>query len=476
MPVVPLPINGPAYKNIDPVSLSNMSEALIDGYVNEAENTVKRPGLEEFADVNTVHGIDGVYWWENKSIFITISGGNVYKITQTGIVTDITGDSLVVGTRVSFATDGTYLIMVNGGRMIYTDGTANTAFIADADAPIAVTHVAFIDGYILANVGGTGRFQWSNLNDALTWDALDFATAEGAPDNLVAIHTGWREIMLFGSESIETWYNDGTTPFIRYGQGYSEGGCAAPYTVRLVDNNWFYMDYKRHIVVLEGRTPKILSTPFDKVIQGLDIVSDATADVIRIEGTAFYVIHFPTENLTLAYNYKDNNWQQWGFWNTITAEYDRWLGNCHEYVSNWNLHLVGSKNTSKIYKMSSAYLDDDGEDIRLLRRTGYVDHGTSARKRSREIRLRLKKGHGKTDNLDPNDSNSIPYFTLKWRDDGNSNWGKERMFSLQRVGDTDFIARITGLGMYRTRQYEIAMSDKTPFVLVSGEEELEILS
>lgn len=475
MSIVPLPINGPVYKNIDPVSLSKTSEILIDGYVNEAENSVKRPGLLEHADLDTVHGVDGVYWWENLGIFIAVSGGSIFKVSQLGAVTDITGDGLTVGTRVSFATDGTNLIMANGGRMIHTDGTANTAFIADGDAPTAVTHVAFIDGYILANVSGTGRFQWSNLNNALTWDALDFATAEGAPDDLVALHVGWREIMLFGSESVETWFNDGVTPFIRYGQGYSEGGCAAPHTIGLVDNNWLYMDYKRHIVMLQGRTPKILSTPFDKLIQDMTTVSDATADVIRIEGTAFYVLHFPTENVTIAYNYKDNNWTQWGYWNTITAEHDRWLGNCHEYVSNWNLHLVGSRNSSKIYKMSSSYLDDDGDDIRMLRRTGHIDHDTSQRKRSKEITLRIKRGHGKTDNLDPNDVNSIPHFSMRWRSDGKSNWSNERIMSLQRVGDTDFIARLLGLGIYRTRQYEIIMSDKTPFVLVKGEEEIQVL-
>jgi hypothetical protein len=475
MPIVPLPITGPAFQNADEITLSKFSAALIDGYVDALGNSIRRPGLLSFFDVATDLAIDGLYYWKRQSVVIVVSGGNVYKVTQAGVITDLTGDNLIAGTRVSFAFNGTYLVMANGGRMVYTDGTANTAFIGDGDAPTAVTHVAFLDTYILCNNVNTGKFHWSDVGTALNWSALSFATAEGSPDYVIALYVAWREVMLFGEESTEVWFNDGTTPFARLSQGYTEGGCGAAYSVQFADNTWFYLDDNRRVVRLVGRTPKIMSGPYDKVIQKLTTISDAIGNIINIEGQAFYVITFPSDNLTLAYNYKDESWSQWGYWNESTVEHDCWIGNDHVFISDWAVHLVGSRVDGKVYKMSHDYYDDAGNTVRKLRRTGHIDHDTFQRKRSREIILKLKRGVGKTDNLDPNDEFSMPYATIKWRDNGNSVWKKERAIPLNRIGDTEFIHRMRAMGVYKTRQYEIVVTDKTDFILVGGEEDVVVL-
>ena len=40
--------------------------------------------------------------------------------------------------------------MANGGQMVTYDNTGTTSFMVDADAPTTVSHVAYIDGYLLA--------------------------------------------------------------------------------------------------------------------------------------------------------------------------------------------------------------------------------------------------------------------------------------------------------------------------------------
>jgi len=43
-----------------------------------------------------------------------------------------------------------------------------------------------------------------------TIDPLYFAAAEGSPDNLVTLIVDHREIWLFGTNSVEVWYDAGT--------------------------------------------------------------------------------------------------------------------------------------------------------------------------------------------------------------------------------------------------------------------------
>jgi hypothetical protein len=56
-------------------------------------------------------------------------------------------------------------------------------------------------------VVGTGQFQAGGLYAGSAWDALDFATAEGLPDNLISLIASQRELVLGGDKSIEIWFN-----------------------------------------------------------------------------------------------------------------------------------------------------------------------------------------------------------------------------------------------------------------------------
>lgn len=476
--IAKIPIQGGAYKNIDEASLSQVGPMLIDGYVDELGNTNKRPGLSQFVDLGLSSAVEGLYWWDYNQSVIAVCHGNIYEIKyKDGITatTNITGSKkLLSNARPTFASAGATVAMANGGRIQTYTGSGLTTEIQDADAPTLVTHVAYLDQYILSNIVGTGRFGWSSYNPATSawdptyWEALSFASAMSRPDNLLALFVGWREILLVGSESIERWYNDGTTPFSRYSDGSIEGGSSAVDTVRLVDNTWVYLDHSRRLVRLEGNFPKVVSTPFDKMIQEFSRVDDARSDVIEVDGKTFYVMHFPTPDKTLVWNYALNDWSEWAYYNTVSGDYERWVGNCHCYAKAWGFHLVGDRRTGKIYKMSSAYYDDAGEVIRTARRTGHVTQGTMKWKLSKAISVRMKRGQG-------NDTVTDPKLMVRWRNENSNNWSLERQMSLGKIGETEFIAYLNRLGRYRARQYEFSHTDQTELVLVEAEEELEVL-
>ena len=60
MPEVPLPITGPAFKNVDESELDTRNAYLMNVLVNELGDTVKAPGLEEWVDLGTTSCTDGL--------------------------------------------------------------------------------------------------------------------------------------------------------------------------------------------------------------------------------------------------------------------------------------------------------------------------------------------------------------------------------------------------------------------------------
>jgi hypothetical protein len=474
----PLPLTGDPYANVEGVELDGVSAHIQDAYVNELGHTVKRPGLEEFVvdygdiDAESIkQPIIGLHWDENsESVVAVTQSGAVWKIESDGTATDVSsGTTLTEGKRVSFATDRTNIYMANGSAILQMPitflplGNATTQ-MADAQAPTTVTHLATLDGYLIATAGGRA-FQFSDPTDMTSWVAVDTATKAGRPDDLIAIYEGWSELMLVGQDSVEIWYNDGATPFVRRVNGLIPTGCSAPYTFKQVGNHWMWLDQKRRFVKLDTRTPTHISFPYHKLIQTFPTVSDAVSDNMEVSGFPLYVTSFPIAKTTLTYNYQTEGWAQWGYWNTDTAEYESFRGHSYCYAKAWNFHLVGDREDSRIYKLTKDCFTDDGDPIRTQRRTGFISHGMYQEKHSSEIVLRFLRGQGNSDVSDP-------VVTLRWRNH-NGAWSNERQLRLGQVGDHYLEARTHKLGSYKFRQYEITHTDACDFVLVDAQENIE---
>jgi hypothetical protein len=220
---------------------------------------------------------------------------------------------------------------------------------------------------------------------------------------------------------------------------------------------------------MDGRTPVVVSTPFDKEIQSFGTVEDCKADVIEAEGKSFLFLNFPTEDRTLVYDFHLDKWREKGYWNLTKAVHERWLGNCYCYAKGWNRHLVGSRKDGKIYEMKSDYLNDDGNPIRTVLRTGHLDcaddrHPGLTNKIGKELRVKIKRGFS----LDS--GTGTPNLMVRWRYDGRSTWSNEHLMSLQKIGATDFVARRFNLGMFRTIQFEFSMTDDVPLIMCANPE------
>lgn len=471
MTVVKVPLFNEVYRNVDDVEMQDKQYQLIDGYLSELGGTNKRPGLGAFKVV--VNGaeepVDGVYWWTHKDCAIVICNTHVYKLTyENGLsnLLDLGAEAnLISGARPTFTTDGTYVYIANGAKIVYTNGTNAPAAIADADAPTAVSHIAFLDGYLLANSVGTNKFYWSDVNDPSSWNALSYASAAGNADHITALHVLERQIYLFGPETLEIWENDGTTPFSRVPGGFKQVGCIAPYSIVVADDGMYWLNNKRRLVKFNGSGIERLSTSYDKEIESLSSVSDCRADHMEIDGRQFMAFSLPTANRTFVYNVGNGDIAEWGRYCSEEASYSCWRGNCYVYAPSWGKHIVGDSASSTILEMSSSIYDDNGEPIRILRRSGHIDYGTGQSKRCKGMTIRLKRGTS---------SSPSAKLMLRWKDD-NKAWSNEHWIDLGGLGNRQIVMKVYPFGIYCTRQYEFACTANVPVTFIDAEEDIDLL-
>ena len=138
---------------------------------------------------------------------------------------------------VSMADNGTQLFVAcNGPSYIYNSSTNAFAQITDADFPGAGT-VTYLDGYFVFNEPNSQKIWVTTLYDGAQIDPLDFASAEGSPDGVVGVLADHRQLWVFGTNSVEVWYDSGNPdfPLSRIDGAYNELGCVAPYSIAKMD-------------------------------------------------------------------------------------------------------------------------------------------------------------------------------------------------------------------------------------------------
>lgn len=460
MPTLPLPINYGPNKDIDEIGLGNYGAAAVDVYFDSMGNVTRRPALVELADTSVAHGVDGLYWWDRQEKVIVVTGGRAFPITDSAgtLGTEITGATFESGTPVYWGDFGTALYGANGGQIIKIGTGTSMAVVADADAPTTVSHIAVLDDYLLALSTGTQQLHYADASAPDTWGG-NWVSALAKPDLLKAIGAQNDIIEMLGTEVLEGWRNDGSTPFVKEPQYTVNRGTVAPYSFVYVEDQWYFLDHERKVVRLNGRTPEVISLTMNKYIQEFTTVSDAVGGRTSFDGRPQYVLSFPSEGKTLAYDVYSGGWTELGKWNTGTSTYDQFLGQAFCVATKWNLALVGDRTTGKVYKLDNSVYEDGGSTMRSMVRTPnvYWDQ-PGLRKKSSRLDFYLKKASVASES----DSAQL---IVKWRDNGATTWGTERTVSLGRVGKTGFHGYLNRMGSYYSRQYEIALTDDSPLVI-----------
>ena len=397
------------------------------------------------------------------SLSYWVSGNTVYKVTSSSYTSLGT-----IGTssgEIGFASNGSQILLVDGSAgYLITTATDVLSTITDTDFPNGVTRCTYQDGYfIVSGKSGSPSF-WINQTayDGAAWDALDFASAEGAPDNTIGIISDHRELWLFGNESAEVWVNTGSTdfPFQRSGNTFIEHGCAAGGTVAKADNTVFWVgsdDRGAGIVWrANGYTPSRISTHALEFAFKNYTLSDAFAFTYQQEGHIFYVLTFPTDGATWVYDASTQQWHERAWRNPATGVLGRWRANCSCFTGE---HLVGDWESGNIYTLDLDTFTDNGDPILRLRAAQTAEN-LQERIFFSSLQIDMETGVG-TPTIDP-------LLILRWSNDGGHSWSNEHYASVGNVGQYGARVKFNRLGQGRNRVWEISMTDAVKFAVIGA--------
>lgn len=394
-----------------------------------------------------------------------VAGNVVYKVDQNYAYTALGTIGTSTG-ELGIASNGSQILLVDGsaGYLIATS-TGVLSTITDTDFPNGVQRCTYQDGYfIVSGKAGSPSF-WINTTayDGAAWDALDFASAEGAPDNTIGVLSDHRELWLFGNTSAEVWVNTGSTdfPFQRSGNTFIEHGCAAAGTICKADNTVFWLgadDRGQGIVWrANGYTPSRISTHALEFAFEKYTLSDAFAFTYQQEGHIFYVLTFPTDEATWVYDAATQQWHERAWRDASTGILGRWRANCSCFFGE---HLVGDWESGNVYALDLDTFTDNGDPILRLRAAQTAEN-LQERIFFSSLQVDMETGLG--DSL-----GSDPQLILRWSNDGGHTWSNEKYASMGKVGQYAARAKFNRLGNGRNRVWEISTTENSKFAVIGA--------
>lgn len=445
-----------------------------------AERTINLYPVKSKNGKETValYGTDGIRLFATagaqriKKMFAA-ANGRVFAAASDGLYEVFTGGTT---TLLGSFTQPTGLITIdeNGLQLAVCDGTYVYTFIYSSNTFAKVTDVdlpssggiTFIDGYFAVSKNSSGSFYISSLYDGTAWAALDFATAESSPDNLLRAINAVGQLWLFGNKTTEIWTNTGASafPFERISGAKLEVGILAPMTATPLDNSIFWVgrDYLGSGIVYRanGFTPQRISTnAIEFLISQATTPEEMVSYAYEREGHVFYIITGGGLATTLCYDVSTGEWHERAYLNSIGV-FEQHLGASGCY--GFSKQLVGSRYNGKIYEMSPSYYDDDFAPLVAERTFTHISNENERLKFS-QLEIAMETGVGLQTGQGEN-----PQISLKISRDGGRTWSNEYATSFGAVGAYTARAIFRRLGQAFNWTFKIRITDPVKRVLIGG--------
>lgn len=473
---------GPAYTAANP---GQDNQALVNWFIEHDPNEPNpQDPTQNVAEAKVALGLLGAPGLSalNSAYSGEVRGGHVLpgaakalKVVgnQVLLVTGVKGaiSCSVVGTmasstgRVNIRDNGAghIAVLVDGSVNLYVYNTVTGTFVAFTDPGYyGATNVGEIDGWFIFNKPATQTFFVSPnyWNGVIAFDPTFFALKDNAADNLVSLIENTRELWLIGENTTEPWYNAGgaTFPFSRIEGALMQIGCAAAQTVVRTGKGLMWLARSERggvlVIMTQGYQYEEVSTPaIAYALNQYSTVSDALAYIYTEEGHEFYVLTFPTADVTWVYDLKTGQWHQ-------RASFDPTTGLFHRQRVNFSINfqgmqLGGDYINGRLYWQSRQFFADDQYPLVAMRRTPHVwDKDNRYRVANSRLQIDFYPGGGLATG-----QGQDPQAMLKWSNDGGQTWAGERWSSIGQMGQTRSRVVWRRLGSARDRVYEVRVSD-----------------
>jgi hypothetical protein len=436
-----------------------------------------RPGISAWGDFDpsplwdNTTSVDGITIWNDYPVYVTsdrlvhaqLAPGNGQDLSDATATTQ-----LDAADRPVFATTRTRVVIAGGGALqAWAGPTSGLSGRLSGSAPNATHVVAIAQRLVVNPVGLTGQIQWSDTGDAgnLTWIG-EFMELESQPDPLPALYENTGELIGGGTETVQTIAPvPDPEEFFQSVRTWSSG-FGAPYSFAANDETFGFLDSRRRIQLSNGRSYKAISDlGITESLQALPTISDCWGFRVQIAGWNLLGWHFPTAGRTFIFDVDRETWSEWRGYSG--GQWTAWAAKSLAFWPEQNLHLVGLGDGT-IAKLDTTAVSDMGDPVVADIYTGFTDHGVDNFKQHISTRFTFKRGLGAFG------ATPGPHCQLFWRDSTGA-WEEPYELPLGNVDDPNPVVEVRSLGVYRTRQWRLRMSDGVPLTFVGATETFEVL-
>lgn len=478
-------------------SVKNSGGVIWNGYAERAPDDAKNPvtlvgspGQLQLAALDVAPNLGPVacgVMVNERPYFVTTKG--LYKITNAGGTVRKLG-ALSVNANARMATNGTDIVIVDGVKSWRYTVQANEDtvtppapedYTVSSDLFPAAT-VTSVDGYFVFERLATGQFFHSELRET-DIDPLSASTAEAYPDRAIAVHGHRRMVFVFGTESVEPFYNSGGTAsaFSRLDGSSQSMGIASPWAVASNEFGMAFLSSNGVVYLTDGLVPAQISTAaIHDGLAGLDL---GTASMIAYvhRGHPFFQLSVGTR--TWVYDLSTR------LWHGLRDEtYGRHRATV--VLRAYNMNLMGDAAGPNVRVLAANVYDNAGDPLVMDIITPAL-HADQRNKVHAAVEVEVDTGEGGVAgdvagdidliDFDAFDLTTLdgevltidgevptyPVIELAYSDDDGRTWSEFEEESLGYAGEWNLRPQWRGLGASRSRRYRFRISSPVRRSLVS---------
>jgi hypothetical protein len=453
-------------------SLPLSSQRLVNLYAETAPVDAKNqlalfstPGLTVKYDLGVDNPVWGMQVMGNN--LYAVCGLDVYKIDSGGNITNIGSINNSSG-RVYMSHNGTQLTITTLSGEGFIATSSGVTQITDPAYQLASSST-YIDGYTAFSRLNSDQFFISAQFNSSSFDALDFATAEWEPDELVATFTFNGQLWLFGTDTIEIYENTGAAdfPFQRYRSATLEKGCVAKFSIAKHANNLIWLSEEKKFYKAAGYNFEDITTfPIHQEIERYVVVDDAFAFIYVQDGHEIYCCTFPTENKTWCYDLSTGLWHERESLKINSPTHTRWRANAYSEFK--GIDLVGDFESGKIFQLNPDVFTEDGRTL-ISEATSQIYFDNTNRAIISRLNLDTEPGVGTTSG-----QGSDPEIMMQFSKDGGFTYSSELWRNLGKKGK--YLNRVVWrkLGTARSIIFKIKISDPVKRVVLGAYIDVDI--
>ena len=387
--------------------------------------------------------------------WFVVAGSTLYEVTAAGVTT-VRGTLSSSTGFVGMSDNKTQIAIVDGPNLYIFTLASNVLTAVSSAGWRGSDDVHEMDGYFIFVDPDTDQFYISAIDNGTNLNALDFSSADSAPDNIVTHRVMHRQLWLMGSLSTEVWIDSGelSFPFTRYNSYTMDVGCVGKRAAINAADTLFWIGQTPRgtgiVYMAQGNQPQRVSTmAVEQALKSSTNLAGASMWTYQIEGHEFNGINAPGQSTTRVNDAAIQQWHERGEWSA------GWMPLRSMLVTSYAGEHYAGTSYGKLVRLDASINNLSGRPLVRERTWPHLKKASMDPLSFYGLELSMNTGYGGV-------------VTLEISNDGGKTFGPMLLRSLGAIGRWMQKVRWLGLGAAYNRVFRIRVSDDVPFSIYSA--------